>query len=159
MPSASSSDAYAARRRRLPDERRSITHKFEINGHQGYVTVGLYEDGTPGEIFLRMGRESGAISGLVDAFAMSVSLSMQYGVPLKTLVSKYAYVRFDPSGPTKNPNIPQATSIVDYIFRWLSLKFLSPEDRHAVGVHGEPGMPEGLGMNLESKNDRQTSII
>ncbi len=153
----SSSDLYTARRRRLPDERRSITHKFEIANHQGYITVGLYEDGAPGEIFLRMGRESGAISGIVDAFAVSISLALQYGMPLKILVAKYAHMKFDPAGATKNPNIPQASSIVDYIFRWLSLKFLTSEDRHALGVHGDPGMPDTLGNDVQ--NDRQGAII
>lgn len=151
-------EAYVARRRRLSDERRSITHKFEIEEHQGYITVGLYEDGAPGEIFLRMGRESGALSAIIDAFAMSVSLGLQYGVPLKTLVSKYAHMRFDPAGPTKNPNIPHASSIIDYIFRWMSLKFLTPEDRHALGVHSEPGIVEIAGLT-DSTNDRQTSIV
>lgn len=151
-------EAYVARRRRLPDERRSITHKFEIGDHQGYITVGLYEDGAPGEIFLRMGRESGAISAIIDAFAMSVSLGLQYGVPLKTLVSKYAHMRFDPAGPTKNPNIPQASSIIDYIFRWMSLKFLTPEERHALGVHNEPGVLEVANL-VDPANDRQASIV
>ena len=126
-----------ARRRRLPDERRSVTHKFEIGPHQGYITVGLYDDGTPGEIFLTMSKEGSILSGLVDAFATSISIGLQYGVPLKVFVAKFAHMRFDPAGETQNPNIPVATSIVDYVFRWLALKFLTPEDRQTLGIHGD----------------------
>lgn len=126
-----------ARRRRLPDERRSVTHKFEIGPHQGYITVGLYDDGMPGEIFLTMSKEGSVLSGLVDAFATSISIGLQYGVPLKVFVAKFAHMRFEPSGDTQNPNIPVATSIVDYVFRWLAIKFLTPEDRQALGIHGD----------------------
>ncbi len=133
----------AARRRRLPDERRSITHKFEIGPHQGYLTVGLYDDGTPGEIFLTMSKEGSVLSGLVDAFATSISIGLQYGVPLKVFVAKFAHMRFEPAGDTKNPNIPVATSIVDYVFRWLALKFLTPEERQALGIHGDAGVIDG----------------
>ncbi len=121
-------------RRKLPDERRSITHKFSINGHEGYITVGVYDDGQPGEIFLVMAKEGSTISGLMDAFATMVSLSLQYGVPLKALVDKFSHTRFEPSGFTKNPEIPIAKSITDYIFRWLASKFLSQEEKQAVGV-------------------------
>ena len=113
-------------RRKLPDERRSITHKFSIAGHEGYITVGLYEDGKPGEIFLTMAKEGSTISGLMDAFATAISLALQYGVPLKALVDKFTHTRFEPSGFTKNPEIPIAKSIIDYIFRWLASKFLQP---------------------------------
>ncbi len=112
-------------RRHLPDERRSITHKFSIAGHEGYITVGMYEDGRPGEIFVTMAKEGSVISGLMDAFATAISLSLQYGVPLEKLVEKFSYTRFQPSGFTNNPDIPVATSIVDYIFRWLGMKFLN----------------------------------
>ena len=117
-------------RRKLPDERHSITHKFSIAGHEGYITVGMYEDGTPGEIFLTMSKEGSTISGLMDSFATAISLALQYGVPLPTLVDKFAHARFEPSGYTNNPNIRIAKSITDYIFRWLGSKFLSrlPED-------------------------------
>jgi len=115
-------------RRRLPDERQSITHKFSIGGHEGYLTVGMYEDGTPGELFCVMAKEGSVVSGLMDSFATSVSLALQYGVPLKVLVDKFSHTRFEPSGFTGNPNIPIAKSIIDYIFRWLSLKFLPRED-------------------------------
>lgn len=110
-------------RRKLPDERASITHKFSIAGHEGYITVGMYEDGTAGEIFISMSKEGSTISGLMDSFATSVSLALQYGVPLHILISKFAHSRFEPSGFTPNRNIPFAKSIMDYIFRWLSLKF------------------------------------
>ena len=116
-----------AERRKLPDERKSITHKFDIMGHEGYITVGLYDDGTPGELFLTMAREGSTISGFADALAVSVSLNLQYGVPLRDLVNKFSHVRFEPSGMTKNPDIRFAKSIVDYIFRWMGMRFLTPE--------------------------------
>jgi ribonucleoside-diphosphate reductase alpha chain len=121
-------------RRKLPDERRSITHKFSINGHEGYITVGVYDDGQPGEIFLVMAKEGSTISGLMDTFATMVSLSLQYGVPLRALVDKFSHTRFEPSGFTKNPEIPIAKSITDYIFRWLASKFMNQEEKQAVGV-------------------------
>jgi ribonucleoside-diphosphate reductase alpha chain len=121
-------------RRRLPDERRSITHKFDIQGHEGYVTVGLYEDGTPGEIFVTMAKEGSTISGLMDAFATQTSVALQYGVPLKSMVDKFSHMRFEPSGFTKNPQIPIAKSLVDYIFRYLASRFLTMEDQEAVGI-------------------------
>jgi ribonucleoside-diphosphate reductase alpha chain len=123
-------------RRKLPDERHALTHKFSIAGHEGYITVGMYEDGKPGEIFLVMAKEGSTISGLMDAFATSISMSLQYGVPLETLVEKFSHVRFEPSGFTKNPDINYAKSITDYIFRWLATKFLSSEQAQAVGVQG-----------------------
>ncbi len=121
-------------RRRLPDERRALTHKFSINGHEGFVTVGLYEDGQPGEIFLLMAKEGSTISGLMDSFAQAVSVALQYGVPLQILVDKFTHSRFEPSGFTKNPEIPMAKSVMDYIFRWLASKFLSPEAQEIAGV-------------------------
>ncbi|HEX4956099.1 MAG TPA: vitamin B12-dependent ribonucleotide reductase [Thermoanaerobaculia bacterium] len=124
----------SAVRRKLSDERRAITHKFSINDHEGYITVGLYEDGQPGEIFLVMAKEGSTISGLMDAFATAVSISLQYGVPLQALVNKFSHMRFEPSGFTKNPEIPIAKSIIDYIFRWLASKFMNQEGKHAAGV-------------------------
>ena len=121
-------------RRRLPDERQSLTHKFSIAGHEGYLTVGMYEDGTPGELFCVMAKEGSVVSGLMDSFATSVSLALQYGVPLRVLVDKFSHTRFEPSGFTGNPAIPIAKSIVDYIFRWLALKFLPSEEASALGV-------------------------
>lgn len=120
------------RRRRLPNERHALTHRFSIAGHKGYVTVGTYEDGSPGEIFITMAKEGSVISGLMDAFATSVSLALQYGVPLQVLVDKLSHTRFEPSGYTGNKEIPFAKSIMDYIFRWLALRFLSAEAAQAV---------------------------
>jgi len=121
-------------RKKLPDERQAITHKFSINEHEGYLTVGLYENGQPGEIFLVMAKEGSTISGLMDSLATSISIALQYGVPLQTLVDKFSHTRFEPSGFTKNREIPIAKSITDYIFRWLASKFLSREDKEAAGV-------------------------
>src|SRR5256884_4313287 len=123
-------------RRRLPDERNAITHKFDIAGHEGYITVGLYEDGMPGEIFLVMAKEGSTISGFADAFAQAISYALQYGVPLQDLVDKFSHVRFEPSGMTRNPDVRFAKSIVDYIFRWLATKFLSPEAQVHAGLNG-----------------------
>ncbi|MDQ7005951.1 MAG: vitamin B12-dependent ribonucleotide reductase [Acidobacteriota bacterium] len=115
-------------RRRLPDERKAITHKFSVQGHEGYVTVGLYPDtGQPGEIFVVMAKQGSVVSGLMDSFATAISLALQYGVPLKVLADKFAHVRFEPSGFTNNPQIPIAKSIIDYLFRWLALKFLDTD--------------------------------
>lgn len=140
-------------RRHLPDERKSITHKFSIAGHEGYITVGMYEDGTPGEIFVTMAKEGSVISGLMDAFATAISMALQYGVPLEKLVEKFSYTRFQPSGFTNNPQIPVATSIVDYIFRWLALKFLNhqppqvqPLDEATLTAHAAATQPEAIGL-------------
>src|SRR5687767_14087503 len=122
-------------RRKLPDERHAITHKFDIAGHEGYITVGLFENGQPGEIFLVMAKEVSTISGFADAFAPAISYALQYGVPLQVLVDKFSHVRFEPSGMTRNPEIRFAKSIVDYIFRWLATKFLSAEAQFHVGVN------------------------
>jgi ribonucleoside-diphosphate reductase alpha chain len=122
-------------RRKLPTERKALTHKFNIGGHEGYITIGMYEDGQPGEIFLVMAKEGSAISGLMDSFATAISLALQYGVPLKVLIDKFSHVRFEPSGHTGNPEVPFAKSIVDYIFRWLASKFLTTEEKLQAGVH------------------------
>ena len=124
----------AAVRRKLPDERESITHKFSIGGHEGYITVGKYEDGSPGEIFITMAKEGSTISGLMDSFATMTSLALQHGVPLQLLVDKFTHTRFEPSGFTKNPEIPMAKSICDYIFKWLATKFLDRDHQAAAGV-------------------------
>ncbi|MDG1950677.1 MAG: vitamin B12-dependent ribonucleotide reductase, partial [bacterium] len=123
------------RRRRLPDERRSITHKFTVGSHKGYITVGQYDDGTPGELFVTMAKEGSVISGLIDSFATSISIGLQYGVPLEVLVNKFVHMRFEPSGFTNNPQIRMAKSIIDYIFRWMAIKFLPRESQKAVGVN------------------------
>ena len=121
-------------RRKLPDERQSITHKFDIAGHEGYITVGMYEDRTPGEIFVTMSKQGSTISGLMDSFATAISFALQYGVPLQFLVDKFSHMRFEPSGFTKNPQIPYAKSIVDYLFRWMASKFLDEEAKREVGI-------------------------
>ncbi len=123
-----------AYRRRLPDERQALTHKFSIGGHEGYITVGMYEDGSPGEIFVVMSKEGSVVSGLMDGFATAISMSLQYGVPLQVLVNKFSHMRFEPSGFTNNPEIPIAKSILDYIFRWLASRFLSEADQAQVGI-------------------------
>ena len=123
------------RRRKLPDERNAITHKFDIAGHEGYITVGLYEDGMPGELFIVMAKEGSTISGFADAFAQAISYALQYGVPLQDLVDKFSHVRFEPSGMTKNPDVRFAKSIVDYIFRWMASKFLSQDAQFRAGVN------------------------
>jgi ribonucleoside-diphosphate reductase alpha chain len=126
------------RRERLPDTRHSITHKFNIAGHEGYITVGLYEDGRPGELFITMAKEGSTIGGLMDCFGTAVSMSLQYGVPLEVYVSKFSHTRFEPMGHTKNPDIRIAKSIVDYIFRWLGVTFL-PGYREASAGLPSPG--------------------
>ncbi|MDD4270014.1 MAG: vitamin B12-dependent ribonucleotide reductase [Pirellulales bacterium] len=127
----------APRRERLPDTRTSITHKFSVAGHEGYITVGLYPDGRPGEMFITMAKEGSTIGGLMDCFGTAVSMSLQYGVPLEVYVQKFSHTRFEPMGPTKNPDIRIAKSIVDYIFRWLGVTFI-PGFREA-----NKGLPYG----------------
>ena len=127
-------EATRPHRRRLPAERTALTHRFDIAGHEGYITVGLYPDGQPGEIFLKMAKEGSTISGLMDTLATSVSLALQYGVPLKDVVNKFAHVRFEPSGFTGNPEIPIAKSLVDYIFRWLGCRFLHDDEKASLGL-------------------------
>ena len=140
----------APRRERLPDTRPSITHKFSISGHEGYITVGLYPDGRPGELFITMAKEGSTIGGLMDCFGTAVSMSLQYGVPLEVYVNKFSHTRFEPQGFTKNPDIKIAKSLVDYIFRWLGITFL-PGYREANKAvppapadpsHPEPGDAE-----------------
>jgi ribonucleoside-diphosphate reductase alpha chain len=121
-------------RRRLPDTRASITHKFAIEGHEGYITVGLFDDKTPGELFVTMAKEGSTLSGMMDAFATSVSLLLQYRVPLPHLVEKFGHMRFEPSGWTGNGEIGFAKSIVDYVFRWLGYRFLTADEREMLGL-------------------------
>jgi ribonucleoside-diphosphate reductase alpha chain len=140
-------------RRRLPDERRAVTHKFQISGHEGYITVGLYPDGQPGEIFLKMAKEGSTVSGLMDTLATMTSIALQYGVPLRDLVNKFAHSRFEPAGFTGNSEIPIAKSVVDYVFRWMGSRFLTKDDRDALGIitrddvsgagAAEPSAPSG----------------
>ncbi len=125
----------APARRRMPRERQSITHKFSIGGHEGYITAGMYEDGTVGEIFLTdIGKEGSTLRGMMNSFATSISISLQYGVPLETLVQKFAYMRFDPEGITQNPEIPFAKSMPDYIMRWLASRFLDTDTQEELGI-------------------------
>jgi ribonucleoside-diphosphate reductase alpha chain len=144
-------------RRRLPDERKSLTHKFSIGNHEGYITVGMYEDGTPGEIFVVIAKEGSVVSGLMDCFATAISLTLQYGVPLKVLVNKFAHTRFEPSGFTKSPQIPIAKSLSDYIFRWLASKFLTKEEQAEVGVLVETSMGE-RGDEVEGETNKGLSF-
>jgi len=145
-------------RRRLPDERQAITHKFSVSGHEGYFTVGLFEDGQPGEIFITMSKEGSTLSGLMDCFATMVSLSLQYGVPLPVLVKKFIHVRFEPSGVTNNRDIRFAKSIIDYIFRWLALKFLPAEQAQEFKVTELPGSKPSNGSPAEAQGISTTPI-
>lgn len=137
-------------RRRLPDERNSITHKFQIGSQKGYITVGLYEDGSPGEIFISMSKDGSTMSGLLDALATSVSIGLQFGVPLRTLVEKFSHVHFDPSGFTENPNIRYAKSVVDYIFRWLATKFPDAMAQRATVDEGDEANQESATLDFVS---------
>jgi ribonucleoside-diphosphate reductase alpha chain len=125
-------------RRRLPQDCRSLRHKFDIAGHEGYIHVGLYDDGTPGELFIKIAKEGSTIAGLMDTIGILTSMALQYGVPLEVLVSKFSHVRFEPSGFTKNPDIPIAKSLIDYIFRFLGTRFLNAEQRSQMGLGGAP---------------------
>lgn len=121
-------------RRRLPTERKAITHKFRVGEQEGYITVGLYEDGSPGEIFIKMAKEGSTLAGLMDSFSIVTSIALQYGVPLKVLVDKFIHTRFEPSGFTDNPQIRFASSVVDYVFRWLAIKFLPEKELAELGL-------------------------
>ena len=148
---AAQAEAAKPHRHRLPSERAAVTHRFDISGHEGYITVGLYPDGQPGEIFLKMAKEGSTVSGLMDSFATTVSVALQYGVPLRDLVNKFAHVRFEPSGFTGNQEIPIAKSIVDYIFRWLGSRFLTPDDKASLGLIDRSAVvdePPGFGAGL-----------
>ena len=136
----------APRRERLPDTRQSITHKFSVAGHEGYITVGLYPDGRPGELFITMAKEGSTVGGMMDCFGTAVSMSLQYGVPLEVYVDKFSHTRFEPMGHTKNPEIRIAKSIVDYIFRWLGITFMPGygEANKAIMTALENGSEGGL---------------
>jgi ribonucleoside-diphosphate reductase alpha chain len=116
-------------RHKLQEERASITHKFKVGDHEGYITVGLYPDGEPGELFITMAKEGSTVSGLMDSFALAVSIALQHGVPLKLFCEKFAHTRFEPSGWSGNPEIGYAKSIMDYIFRWLQMRFLTGQQQ------------------------------
>ncbi|MEM7482211.1 MAG: vitamin B12-dependent ribonucleotide reductase [Acidobacteriota bacterium] len=148
-------------RRKLPSEREAITHKFQVGDHKGYITVGLYENGMPGEIFLTMAKEGSTISGLMDAFATAISIALQYGVPLQTLVDKFSHTRFEPSGFTRNPEIPIAKSVTDYIFRWLASKFLGHEQKVAAGVvlrEEAPVLTSDAQAALDAVEEAETAV-
>ena len=158
---------YRAMRRKLPDERKAVTHKFDIQGHEGYLTVGLFEDGTPGELFVTMAKEGSTISGLMDAFATQTSYALQFGVPVKFMVDKFSHMRFEPSGFTKNKEIPIAKSIVDYIFRWMASHFLPLEAQDEVGIirrdpapSAEPiVLPAPAGSSKETQTATELRVI
>jgi ribonucleoside-diphosphate reductase alpha chain len=136
--------AAKPRRERLPDTRNSVTHKFSVAGHEGYITVGLFPDGRPGEMFITMAKEGSTIGGLMDAFGTAVSMSLQYGVPLEDYIRKFSHMRFEPQGHTKNPDIRFAKSIIDYIFRWLGITFLPGYKEAQLGMPlGEPASAGG----------------
>jgi ribonucleoside-diphosphate reductase alpha chain len=138
-------------RHRMPDTRVSLTHKFEIAGHEGYITVGLYENGQPGELFIQMAKEGSTIGGLMDTVATLTSLALQYGVPLESLVKKFAYQRFEPSGFTKNPDIRNATSITDYVFRWLGCQFIKGYKEATSPNRSQPDLPMKEIPDIERK--------
>lgn len=146
-------------RKKLPEERNAITHKFSVGGHEGYITVGMFEDGSPGEIFLVMSKEGTVVSGLMDSFATAISMALQYGVPLKVLIDKFSHTRFEPSGMTTNRDIPLAKSVVDYIFRWLAIKFLTPEELDKVGIvkrdSGVKKAKTNVNVNVPSKPSQE----
>jgi ribonucleoside-diphosphate reductase alpha chain len=158
---------YRAMRRKLPDERKAVTHKFDIQGHEGYLTVGLFEDGTPGELFVTMAKEGSTISGLMDAFATQTSYALQFGVPVKFMVDKFSHMRFEPSGFTKNKEIPIAKSIVDYIFRWMASHFLPLDAQDEVGIirrepapYTEPSTPAApASSDKETRTATELKVI
>ena len=120
-------------RNRLPDERMSVTHKFSVGGHEGYITVGLYPDGVPGEVFITMAKEGSTVSGLISSFAQALSIALQHGVSLEIFCDKFSHTRFEPSGWTGNPEIRHATSVMDYVFRWMRLRFIGGTQNPAPG--------------------------
>src|SRR6185437_11944729 len=142
-------------RRRLSDTRTALTHKFDIAGHEGYLTVGLFENGMPGQLFITMAKEGSTIGGLMDGIGTLTSLALQYGVPLEALVKKFAHQRFEPSGFTKNPDIRNASSIIDYVFRWMAMQFISGYREANSPTRNQPelAMP-GLLEELKKKVNR-----
>jgi ribonucleoside-diphosphate reductase alpha chain len=137
-------------RHKLPEERASITHKFKVGDHEGYITVGLYPSGEPGELFIKMAKEGSTVSGLMDSFALAVSLALQYGVPLKTFCEKFAHTRFEPSGWSGNPEIGYAKSIMDYIFRWLQMRFLTGQQQLLFENFRPKANPESRALSPET---------
>jgi ribonucleoside-diphosphate reductase alpha chain len=150
-------DQYRPRRRKLNDEREAFTHKFSIAGHEGYLTTGLYEDGQPGEIFLKMAKEGSTVSGLMDTIATMASIALQYGVPLKALVDKFSHTRFEPSGFTNNKQIPIAKSVTDYVFRYLGSRYLAQEEAPAVDVSDETGSVVPVPIQRDTKSSTSSA--
>ncbi len=149
LESAKSPPAY--RRHRLPDERKALTHKFTIGEHEGYMTIGEFEDGNPGEVFVHISKEGSAVSGLMDAVGTLTSVALQSGVPLSTLVKKFAHMRFEPSGWTRSKEIPHADSILDYVFRWMGTKYLIDESADSIAKQGRMAMsPDEVKLADES---------
>ncbi|MEN0110753.1 MAG: vitamin B12-dependent ribonucleotide reductase, partial [Planctomycetota bacterium] len=146
------------RRERLPDTRKSVTHKFSVAGHEGYITVGMFDDGRPGELFITMAKEGSTIGGLMDAFGTSVSMSLQYGVPLEDYVRKFSHMRFEPQGHTKNPDIRIAKSLIDYIFRWLGITFLPGYKEASQGqpIDAGPAAPSATGSPPTAEEPGET---
>ena len=147
-------------RRRLPETRTAVTHKFDIAGHEGYLTVGLFEDGQPGELFVTMAKEGSTIGGLMDSIGALTSMALQYGVPLEALVRKFAHQRFEPSGYTKNPDIRNAASITDYVFRWMGIQFIPGYRQINAPATNQPelAMP-GLADELKKKVNRPVADL
>jgi ribonucleoside-diphosphate reductase alpha chain len=142
-------------RRRLPETRTAITHKFDIAGHEGYLTVGLFENSQPGELFITMAKEGSTIGGLMDSVGTLTSMALQYGVPLEALVKKFAHQRFEPSGFTKNPDIRNASSIIDYVFRWMAVQFIPGYREATTGNQAQPELPmPGLLEEVKKKVNR-----
>ena len=146
---------YKPRRERLQDTRQSLTHKFSIGGHEGYLCVGLYPDGRPGELFITMAKEGSTIGGIMDAFGTAISMALQYGVPLEVLVNKFSHTRFEPMGHTTNPDIRIAKSVVDYIFRYLGIQFLAGY-REASVPSAAPAEPKATGTNGGSSTAKKS---
>ena len=154
-------------RHKLKEERMSVTHKFNIGGHEGYIVVGLYPNGEPGEIFIKMAKEGSTVSGLMDSFALAVSVSLQHGVPLKLFCEKFAHTRFEPSGWSSNPDIGFAKSIMDYIFRWLQLRFMTGQQQflfenlrpkpQAASSEGVSDLNSSIGLNPTTTDPRPTT--
>ncbi|MDP3975218.1 MAG: vitamin B12-dependent ribonucleotide reductase [Candidatus Jorgensenbacteria bacterium] len=144
-------------RRHLPDLRQSVTQKFSVAGHEGYLTVGMFEDGSPGEVFITMSKEGSTISGLMDVLATAISIALQYGVPLRVFVDKFSHVRFEPAGHTNIPEIPMAKSVADLVFRWMGLKFLPP-DEQPVQVPIPMNGNSGTQVPVMMENDRDKTI-
>jgi ribonucleoside-diphosphate reductase alpha chain len=138
-----------AQRRRLPATRTALTHKFKVGNHEGYITAGMYEDGTLGEVFFNdIGKEGSTLNGMVNACAMAISVALQYGVPLQTIAAKYTHMRFDPSGDTDNPRMPKAKSIPDYAARWLASIWCQPDAQQALGIHPDPAIQPELPLHV-----------